>query len=109
MSRPQFRLRSLFILTTVVAVGCVVGPPIVRPVIARVREWITPPIPKPSKKQCLGARSGPGIPMSKPAATAQEAPDASDKAGLPIFEQWRAAELMTPVADAPGRAPPPNR
>ena len=26
----QFRLRSLFILTAIVAVGCLVGPPIVR-------------------------------------------------------------------------------
>ena len=25
--RPQFRLRSLFILTAVVAAGCLVGPP----------------------------------------------------------------------------------
>ncbi len=27
MRRPQFRLRSLFILTALVAVGCLVGPP----------------------------------------------------------------------------------
>jgi hypothetical protein len=33
----QFRLRSLFILTALVAVGCLVGPPIVREV--RVRFW----------------------------------------------------------------------
>ena len=26
MPRPQFRLRSLFILTAIVAVGCLVGP-----------------------------------------------------------------------------------
>jgi len=32
MPRPQFSLRSLFILTTIVAVGCLVGPPIVREV-----------------------------------------------------------------------------
>jgi len=38
MCRPQFRLRSLFILTAVVAVGCMVGPPIVR----EVREWLWP-------------------------------------------------------------------
>jgi hypothetical protein len=29
MPRPQFRLRSLFILTAVVAVGCLVGAPVV--------------------------------------------------------------------------------
>src|SRR5207253_8448308 len=28
MHRPQFRLRSLFILTALVAVGCLIGPPI---------------------------------------------------------------------------------
>jgi hypothetical protein len=32
MPRPQFRLRSLFILTAMVAVGCWVGPPTVREV-----------------------------------------------------------------------------
>jgi hypothetical protein len=32
MPRPQFRLRSLFILTAIVAVGCLIGPPIVREV-----------------------------------------------------------------------------
>ncbi len=37
--RPQFRLRSLFILTAIVAVGCLVGPPIVREVRAR---WFPP-------------------------------------------------------------------
>jgi hypothetical protein len=36
MPRPQFRLRSLFILTAIVAVGCLVGPPIVR----EVRDWL---------------------------------------------------------------------
>jgi hypothetical protein len=35
MPRPQFRLRSLFILTTIVAVACWAGPPIVREVRAR--------------------------------------------------------------------------
>ena len=39
MSRPQFRLRSLFILTAIVAVGCLVGPPIIR----EVRETFWPP------------------------------------------------------------------
>ncbi len=29
MLRPQFRLRSLFILTAVVAVGCLIGAPVV--------------------------------------------------------------------------------
>jgi hypothetical protein len=29
MPRPQFSLRSLFVLTALVAVGCLVGPPIV--------------------------------------------------------------------------------
>jgi hypothetical protein len=38
MPRPQFRLRSLFILTAIVAVGCLVGPPIVR----EVRDWLKP-------------------------------------------------------------------
>jgi hypothetical protein len=37
MPRLQFRLRSLFILTAIVAVGCLVGPPIVREV--RTRFW----------------------------------------------------------------------
>jgi hypothetical protein len=37
MPRPQFRLRSLFILTAIVAVGCWVGPPIARE-IREVRE-----------------------------------------------------------------------
>ena len=32
MPRPQFHLRSLFILTAIVAVGCMVRPPIVREV-----------------------------------------------------------------------------
>jgi hypothetical protein len=32
MMPRQFRLRSLFILTAVVALGCLVGPPIVREV-----------------------------------------------------------------------------
>jgi len=41
MPRPQFRLRSLFILTAIVDVGCLVGPPIVREV--RARFW--PPKP----------------------------------------------------------------
>jgi hypothetical protein len=30
MPRPQFTLRSLFVLTAVVAVGCLAGPPIIR-------------------------------------------------------------------------------
>jgi predicted PurR-regulated permease PerM len=30
MPRPQFSLRSLFILTAIVAVGCLVGPPIAK-------------------------------------------------------------------------------
>jgi hypothetical protein len=33
MPRPQFRLSSLFILTAIVAVGCLVGPPL------RARFW----------------------------------------------------------------------
>jgi hypothetical protein len=37
MPRPQFRLKSLFALTAIVAVGCLVGPPIVRGV--RARFW----------------------------------------------------------------------
>jgi len=37
IGRPQFRLRSLFILTAIVAVGCLVGPPIVREVQIRLR------------------------------------------------------------------------
>jgi hypothetical protein len=36
LPRPQFRLRSLFILTAIVAVLCLVGPPIVREVRARL-------------------------------------------------------------------------
>ena len=39
MHRPQFRLRSLFILTAIVAVGCLVGPPIVRKVRDRLDPW----------------------------------------------------------------------
>jgi hypothetical protein len=42
MPRPQFRLRSLFILTALVAVGCMVGPPIVREV--RARFWPNEPL-----------------------------------------------------------------
>jgi hypothetical protein len=37
MPRPQFRLRSLFLLTAIVAAGCLVGPPIVRELRARFR------------------------------------------------------------------------
>jgi hypothetical protein len=100
MSRPQFRLRSLFILTAIVAVGCLVGPPIARPVIARVREWMMP------KKQCLGARSGPAIPMIDKSLHEEDL--ATPQAGLPIFEQWRAAELIKPISDAPVQASPPT-
>ena len=35
MSRLRFRLRSLFILTAIVSVGCLVGPP----VLERYREY----------------------------------------------------------------------
>jgi hypothetical protein len=49
MPRPQFRLRSLFILTAIVAVGCLVGPPIMRPIVREVRakfwpepDWVLP-------------------------------------------------------------------
>jgi len=38
MHRPQFRLKSLFILTALVAFGCLVGPPIVRNVRERMRR-----------------------------------------------------------------------
>jgi hypothetical protein len=38
MPRPQFRLRSLFILTAIVAVGCLVGPSI----ITKVQDWLRP-------------------------------------------------------------------
>jgi hypothetical protein len=34
MPRPQFRLRCLFMLTAIVAVGCLVGPPIIETVRA---------------------------------------------------------------------------
>ena len=34
MRRPQFRLRSLFILTAIVAVGCLVAAPVAREVLA---------------------------------------------------------------------------
>ena len=50
MPRPQFRLRSLFILTAIVAVGCLVVTPLVR----EVQVWLRPkaafirPMPKPS-------------------------------------------------------------
>ncbi|HVC96200.1 MAG TPA: hypothetical protein VND64_21130 [Pirellulales bacterium] len=37
VGRPQFRLRSLFILTAFVAVGCLVGPPVVREVQIRLQ------------------------------------------------------------------------
>ena len=37
--RPQFRLRSLFILTAIVAVACWVGPPIVRQVREVREHW----------------------------------------------------------------------
>jgi hypothetical protein len=33
----QFRLRSLFILTAIVAMGCLIGPPIVRQVRAKFK------------------------------------------------------------------------
>jgi hypothetical protein len=36
--RPQFHLKSLFILTALVAVGCLVGPPIVRSIRERMRR-----------------------------------------------------------------------
>ncbi|HVC97923.1 MAG TPA: hypothetical protein VND64_29905 [Pirellulales bacterium] len=41
MPRPQFRLRSLFILTAIVAVGCLVGPIVWRllPPVARMAIW----------------------------------------------------------------------
>jgi hypothetical protein len=38
-SRPQFRLRSLFILTAIVAVGCLVGPRIVREIREVREQW----------------------------------------------------------------------
>jgi hypothetical protein len=41
--RPQFRLRSLFLMTAVVAVGIVAWPRIVRPAIIWWRDWIAPP------------------------------------------------------------------
>jgi hypothetical protein len=52
---PQFRLRSMFILTAVVAVGCLVGPPIVREVRDRfwpskpktIRDFFSTPRPQP--------------------------------------------------------------
>jgi hypothetical protein len=37
MPRPQFRLPTLFIFTAVVAVGCLVGPPIIQEVRDRFR------------------------------------------------------------------------
>jgi hypothetical protein len=36
MPRPQFRLRSLFVLTALAAVGCLVGPPLL---VGEVRTW----------------------------------------------------------------------
>jgi len=42
MPRPQFRLRSLFILTAIVAVACVVGPP----TWTRFRRAFFQPIPQ---------------------------------------------------------------
>jgi hypothetical protein len=42
--RPQFSLRSLFVLTAVVAVGCLAWQPILRPAVARVRYWMAPPL-----------------------------------------------------------------
>jgi hypothetical protein len=48
MRRPQFSLSSLFILTAIVAVGCLVGPPIVREV--RERFWpLAPPAIAPAR------------------------------------------------------------
>jgi len=44
--RPQFRLRSLFIVTAIVAVGCWVGPPIWQ----QVGPMIFPPAPSPTPK-----------------------------------------------------------
>jgi hypothetical protein len=55
MRRPQFRLRSLFILSAIVAVGCVVGPPIVH----EVRDMWFPSRPLPSD---LAGMSVPTLP-----------------------------------------------
>jgi len=52
MPRPQFRLRSLFILTAIVAVGCLVGPP----AWERIRPMLFPPAPPVPKK--TGIRFG---------------------------------------------------
>jgi hypothetical protein len=41
MPRPQFSLRSLFVITAVVAVACWVGPPIVRKTCARLWPYTT--------------------------------------------------------------------
>jgi hypothetical protein len=54
MPRPQFRLRSLFMLTALVAVGCLVGPPIVREV--RARFW--PPEPPEQPYMIIGNGGG---------------------------------------------------
>jgi hypothetical protein len=54
MPRPQFRLCSLFLLTALVAVGCLVGPPIVREV--RARMWPVYPIIHPDGSIELGLR-----------------------------------------------------
>jgi hypothetical protein len=42
VSRPEFRLRSLFLVTAVVAVECVVGPSIVRLISAIRRVSVSP-------------------------------------------------------------------
>jgi hypothetical protein len=57
MPCPQFRLRSLFLLTALVAVGCLVGPPIVH----EVRAILGPPEPTVPAFRTVFSR-----PMSRP-------------------------------------------
>jgi hypothetical protein len=59
MPRPQFSLRSLFVLTAIVAVGCWASPPIVREVRAR---WF-PPKPLPGDLAAMTAGILPPVPV----------------------------------------------
>jgi len=38
----------------------------------------------------------------------QEDEPAAPQVGLPIFEQWRAEELMKPISPVPSQASPPT-
>jgi hypothetical protein len=55
LRRPQFRLRSLFILTAIVAVACIVGPPI----FTALYDYVYPPKTTPIRQWLRKSRAQP--------------------------------------------------